>query len=460
MPKTNTTKVKKSDSPVKATRVAKPVKTTKVAINKKCYVIDTNVLIYDPNAFFKFEENDVVIPLTVIEEIDKFKPERSERGKAARDISKILDGLRSKGHLTSGIPLNDKGAILTVKACSSIVHLTNPDDQILDIAVKYKEDFGKDYKDVILVTMDTNLRIKADVVGVTAESYYNQEVKNVTLKNDLLEIDIDFDFSEASFYDKGIPFPEGITPKYNQCIMLKRQDGKTYLAREKNGLIKGIKDAKEIFGIKPRNKEQRFALEYLLDPEIKLVILLGSSGTGKSILSTICGLSQTFDGIYSKMSIARSNVLIGEDIGFLPGDLNSKLDPLMKSIYDNIDYVLMTKGKSVKFKSIDELKKSGILEVEAMAYLRGRSIPNQYIAMEEGQNTSPKEVKALITRSGVGTKIVITGDVSQIDSKYLNETNNGLSYCLDRLKNQKLVATVIFEKCERSELSELAANLL
>lgn len=428
---------------------------------KKCYVLDTNVLIYDPNAFFKFEENDVIIPLTVIEEIDRFKPERTERGKSARDISKILDEFRNKGHLTSGVSINDNGGVLTVKACSGLEKLTNPDDQILKVAEIQKEQFGSSYKDTILVTMDTNLRIKADVVGITAENYYNQSVKNIVLKNDLLEIDITFDFDENVFYGSGIDFPEGITPKYNQCIMLKRQDGKTYLAREKNGKIKGIKDNKEgIFGIKPRNKEQAMAMEFLMDPDIKLVILQGLAGSGKSMISLMSGLQQTLDGRYSKMLVARENVVVGEEIGFIPGSALEKVSPLMKSIYDNIEFALMSKGKSSKFKSFEDLQKAGIIEIEVLAYIRGRSIPNQYIQIEEGQNLSVNTAKSIVSRAATGTKVVFTGDISQIDSKYLNESNNGLSYMLDRLKDQRLVATVIFEKGERSELATLAAELL
>jgi len=418
----------------------------------KTYVLDTNVLIYDPIAIYKFEEHNVVLPITIIKEIDSFKGEMSERGKNAREIARLLDSLKQNGgSLINGVQLPN-GGLLTVKISESIDRQSSFDDQILNTALAVKAETSNN---VILVSMDINLRLLAEVHGLPAEDYRSQSTNTNKIKNSYRTIEVDFDTNAL--------FRGGIKPDFemtkNECFVLKLQDGKTILAREKKGFLKGISQHNDIMSITPRNMGQKFAMEFLLDDDINLLTIAGKAGTGKTLLALAAGLKKTVeDGSYTRMLVSRPVVPMGKDIGFLPGSINEKMMPWMKPIFDNIDLILMQRGKRVE--PLDRLIQQGVVEIEPLTYIRGRSLPCQYIIIDESQNLTPHEIKTIITRCGVDTKLVLTGDLAQIDSPYMTESTNGLSYVMNKLQDEEIVANIRLEQGERSPLSNLAAEKL
>lgn len=334
------------------------------------------------------------------------------------------------------------------------LNLKDPfDDQILAIAIEQKK-YIQEYESIALVTLDTNLRVKADAYGLGAQSYTNPEIKDLSTSNILHINNIDFDITDIK---NGIDCP--IKLLKNQGVILHKQDGNSILAREKNGKLKLVQ-SKEIYGIRTRNLEQALAIEMLLDPDIKLVTLQGVAGAGKTLLSVIAGLHQTISGQYKKLLVSKPVIPVGkQDLGFLPGTLEEKMAPWMKPIIDNLEVILMSKSVS-GMKTPEDLKRSGIFDIEALAYIRGRSIVKQFIICDEMQNISPSEARTLLTRMGEGTKAVFLGDCSQIDSPYLNKYNNGLIHVVNKLNNEDCVANITFEKGERSHLANLAAEKL
>lgn len=418
----------------------------------KTYVLDTNVLIYDPTAIFKFEDNDIIIPIGVIKEIDKIKGEQSERGKNARQTARILDSFRQQGSLLQGVKLPG-GGNLSIRIYNDINNSISFDDQILATALHVKDE-SKNI--TILVTMDINLRLIAETHNLSTEDYKNQSSDPSKLKNNVRTVEVDFDTTDL-FINGGmeVDFPM----MANECFVLKLQNGNTILAREKNGKCKGISKHKDIMGISPRNMGQQFAMEFLMDDDIPLVCISGTAGSGKTLSASAVGLHKTIEcGEYTKLLISRPIVQLGNDIGFLPGSIEEKISPYMRPIFDNMELILMSKGK--KISSLDKLIHDGIVEIEPITYIRGRSLPSQFMIVDEVQNTSPHELKTIITRCGEGTKLVLTGDITQIDSPYMTESTNGLSYVMDRLRNEPMVACIELDVCERSPLAELAANKL
>jgi PhoH-like ATPase len=440
---------------------------------KKNYVLDANVLLHDPHAIFKFEDNDVIIPIFALEEIDRFKREGSERGRNARTIARLLDDLREVdgASLARGVRL-ESGASLRIaipeRRPALLVGLESgtQDLAILQTAIDVRD--KDEVHPTVFVTMDTNLRIRADALGVLAETYENQRVADLESEQSVFEVDVPGPDVDA-FFGQGSVAPPAGAPLYpNAGVMLRDVGAPNHTALGRydpaKGQIVALRVPREgVMGVRPRNKEQSFALDLLLDDSVRLVTLLGKAGTGKTLLALAAGLKRTTeDGVYSRLLVSRPVMPLGRDLGFLPGDVDEKLNPWMQPIFDNLEF-LFSSGNSKpgrESRGFIELLESGTVQVEPLTYIRGRSLPHQYLIVDEAQNLTPHEVKTIITRCGEGTKVVLTGDPHQIDNPYVDHASNGLSVAADRFKRQRIAGHVVLAKGERSELAELAANLL
>ncbi len=434
---------------------------------KKNYVLDTNILLHDPRAIHRFEDNNVIIPIYCIEEVDQFKREGSERGRNARAIARILDELREKGgSLAKGVPL-DGGGVLRVAVpvkrpeLPTAIDKAAMDQAILQTAFDVREQDGG--RPTIFVTMDTNLRIRADALGMVSENYENQRVETEALDTGVKEIEVDAGEVDQFFQEGRIKLGVELTP--NVCILLRDRTSPNHTALGRYDAtrkeILALSTPREgVMGVRPRNKEQSHAIDLLLDENIRLVTLVGKAGTGKTLLALAAGLKRTLeDGTYSRMLVSRPVMPLGRDIGFLPGDVDEKLSPWMQPIFDNLEF-LFSSGTRKGPRAYAELLESGQLQVEPLTYIRGRSLPSQFMIVDEAQNLTPHEVKTIITRSGDGTKIVLTGDPHQIDNPYVDSASNGLTIAADRFRGEKMAGHIVLSKGERSELAELAANLL
>lgn len=437
----------------------------------KTYVLDTNVLLHDPQALFKFEDNDVIIPLTVIEEIDRFKKEQSETGRNARQISRMIDGFRQKAKLFEGVPLDSGGTLRVAIYKEEFLQKLPPelrvdrgDNRILAVAKDLEEDLPKG--SVFFITKDINLRIKADTIGMIAEDYLNDKIDIEELYTGTSQLQVSREEVDL-FYEQG--FLE-LEAEYNanQGITLIDETNPSHSAigrydvlnQRVTSLLRVPKEG--VWGIHPRNREQQFAFDLLLNDDIQLVSLVGKAGTGKTLLAIAAGLLKTADeSIYSRLLVSRPVFPMGRDLGFLPGDVEEKLAPWMQPIFDNVELLLSSVDEGGRRKrGYRELIDLGLMEIEPLTYIRGRSIPRQYMIVDEAQNLTPHEIKTIITRAGEGTKIVLTGDPYQIDNPYVDSSSNGLSYAVERLKGQEIAGHMTLSKGERSSLAELAANLL
>jgi PhoH-like ATPase len=425
-------------------------------------------LLHDPNSILAFKGNTVLIPIEVIEEIDRFKRESSELGQNARTVSRALDSLRDKGHLNNGVKL-DNGGTLRI-----IFHDRNGegefpfgnntvDSRIVGLALAVHKAEPK--VPAILVTKDINLRIKADTLGLPAEDYETDRVLLTDLYTGMIEITVTAEKmsrfrveGELDLNGHGKYFPN------EYCTLLEETNPKrTALAKVDFSGTKllPILDCREgVWGIKPRNREQHFAFDALLDDRIKLVTLMGKAGTGKTLLAMAAGLKRTvLDREFRRLVVARPTVSMGRELGFLPGSLEEKLNPWMQPIHDALELLSDLNMGSDHRRSTD-LMRSGMIVVEALSYIRGRSIAHQYMVIDEAQNLTPLEVKTIITRVGTGTKIIFTGDPYQIDNPYVDSSSNGFNYVISRFRDQAISAHIELQKGERSELAELAANIL
>lgn len=437
---------------------------------KKTYVLDTNVLLHDAQALFRFEENDVVIPMTVIEEIDHFKKDLNETGRNARQVSRILDGLRENARLVDGVTL-EGGGQLKVVLCTDDALQRLPlelrgeqaDNRILAVAA----DLMKSCEcPVVFVTKDTNLRIKADVIGLPAEDYESGKVPIDELYSGMAEVMVDKEIVDR-FYGQGY-VELGADYRANECITLIDSANLSHTGigrfHAPSGRIVVLSRAPKegIWGIQPRNREQQFALDLLLNNEIQVVTLVGKAGTGKTLLAIAAGLLKVSDeAVYSRLLVSRPVFPMGRDLGFLPGDVEEKLAPWMQPIFDNVELLLgSVEERGKRKRGYKELIDMGILEIEPLTYIRGRSIPKQYMIVDEAQNLTPHEIKTIITRAGEGTKVVLTGDPYQIDNPYVDASSNGLSYAVEKFKDQTIAGHMTLTKGERSPLAEMAANLL
>jgi len=430
--------------------------------------LDTNVLLFDPTAFRKFGKNTVFIPLIVIEEIDRFKKDQNENGRNARNFSRFIDDLRSQGPLSEGITLEHGGTVMIsvdrlVDKKNLPIDVTKNDNLILSSALSLKESG----EDVLLVSKDINLRLKADILGIPAEDYGEVDVTLEELYSGQRVFEVSGErlkeYESSRFLALDEDEQMGVFANEYFILQEFHNARRRLLGRYhqgKKGIVPLISLREGIWGIYPKNVEQQFALDALLNDEVKLVSLVGKAGTGKTLLAIAAGLEKTIaQGKFSRLLVSRPIQPMGRDLGFLPGDVNEKLAPWMQPIFDNMDF-LFTQNRGHTGTSYEELINQGILHIEPLTYIRGRSIPGQFLIVDEAQNLSPHEVKTIITRAGEGTKIVLTGDCQQIDSPYLDETNNGLAYCVERLKTEDIVGHSTLKIGERSALSEVASKLL
>ncbi|MBA2404832.1 MAG: PhoH family protein [Bdellovibrionales bacterium] len=437
----------------------------------KTFILDTNVLLLDPLAINKFgSDNKVFIPLTVIEELDRFKKDQNENGRNARYFSRLIDGFRSQGSLFKGVKLDNGGTLQItitkeyVGSANSGLKLDLNDNIILASALTLKE-AGEN---VILITKDINLRLKSDAVNINAEDYETTGVSEEELYSGQRIVQFDLEKIEEFEKERFLKIETGDIPNLypNEYLVLadKNNPFKKALGRfhaKKGGLVPLIKPKEGVWGIHPKNIEQQFAMDALLNNEINLVSLVGKAGTGKTLLAIAAGLECAITKQnYSRVLVSRPIVPMGKDLGFLPGDISEKLGPWMQPIFDNIDFLFGNQRARNEMTTWDELINQGLLHVEPLTYIRGRSLPQQFMIVDESQNLTPHEIKTIITRAGEGTKIVLTGDPDQIDNAYLDSLNNGLVYTIDKLKGEDIVAHVKLSVGERSPLSEIASKLL
>jgi PhoH-like ATPase len=439
----------------------------------KNYVLDTNVLLHDPNSLLHFQENTVLIPIEVIEELDRFKRESSELGQNARSFSRTLDDLRSEGRLSEGVALSNGGRLRILFRSPAGAngngngHVTLPDrtvdSRILEQALAVQR--AEPLTATVLVTKDINLRIKADTVGLAAEDYETGRVLLSDLYTGLFELRVSPERMAGFRTQGGLELEPPVRYDANEyCTLIDETHPKrTALARvdATGARLVPILDSREgVWGIRPRNREQHFAFDALLDDRIKLVTLMGKAGTGKTLMAMAAGLKRTvLDREFRRMIVARPTISMGRELGFLPGTLEEKLNPWMQPIHDALEMLSDLNMGHEHRRSID-LMRSGSIVVEALSYIRGRSIANQFMVIDEAQNLTPLEVKTIITRVGHGTKIIFTGDPYQIDNPYVDSTSNGFNYIVSRFRGESLAAHIELQKGERSELAELAANIL
>lgn len=434
----------------------------------KNYVLDTNVILHDPNSLLNFKTNCVLVPIEVIEEIDRFKRESSELGQNARTFSRTLDELRKRGHLSDGVKLPNGGKLRVVfRATNGNGHAvfgnSTVDNRIVALAQEIQKASPK--TKTILVSKDINLRIKADALGLAAEDYETDRVFLTDLYTGMIEQTVSAE-KMAKFRTEGeLDLNGGATYFPNEfCTLTEETNPKrTALAKvDPTGkkLIPILDHREGVWGIKPRNKEQHFAFDALLDDRVKLVTLMGKAGTGKTLMAMAAGLKRTvLDREFRRLVVARPTVSMGKELGFLPGSLDEKLAPWMQPIHDALE-MLSDLNMGHEHRRSGDLMRSGSIVVEALSYIRGRSIANQFMVIDEAQNLTPLEVKTIITRVGHGTKIVFTGDPYQIDNPYVDSSSNGFNYIISRFRDHAIAAHIELQKGERSELAELAANIL
>jgi PhoH-like ATPase len=436
----------------------------------KNYIIDTNVLLHDPNSLLSFANNSVLIPIEVIEEIDRFKRESSELGQNARSVSRMLDGLRGEGRLSEGVRLPNGGKLKIVfqkngqeKNGHAVFSDNTVDNRILSLAAGIQKAQPKN--PTILVSKDINLRIKADALGLQAEDYETDRVFIKDLYTGMVELMVGPDKLAAFRTNGELELNGGKQYFPNEFCTLTDETNPKRTALTKvdatgKKLIPIIDCREGVWGIKPRNREQHYAFDALLDDRVKLVTLMGKAGTGKTLLAMAAGLKRTvLDREFRRLVVARPTISMGKELGFLPGSLEEKLAPWMQPIHDALE-MLSDLNMGHDHRRSTDLMRSGTIVVEALSYIRGRSIANQFMIIDEAQNLTPLEAKTIITRVGSGTKVVFTGDPYQIDNPYVDSSSNGFNYVVSRFKDQAIAAHIELQKGERSELAELAANIL
>jgi len=455
---------------------------------KKTYVLDTNVLMSDPGAVFSFAEHDVIIPMVALEELDRHKSRPDDVGRNVRQVTRTLDGLRDSGSLIDGIPLKEGGTLRVCAmpqtcVCPTGLDPTKPDNMIIS--------YAQSVKGAILVSKDINVRVKCDSLGVRCEDYLKMRVTDDPQKLfrgvDVVEVERDV---VESFYNDGqvILSSESLAGRRlypNQIVVIKNvENGQT----TQSAITKCVDPHKPLvplakiehaFGLKPRNKEQTFALDMLFDEQVKLVTLVGPAGCGKTCialaaaLEQLKGLGDLHKSRYEKLIVTRPIQPLGRDIGYLPGTLQEKMEPWIAPIKDNLSFLLgnnrgsmkgvrssQSYGKSTDDVYLQHMQDRGLIEIEALTFIRGRSIPNAFIILDEGQNISMHELKTIITRVGEGSKIVMTGDIEQIDNVHVDIFTNGLSYAVEKFKEHHIAAHVTLLRGERSALATLASKIL
>lgn len=442
---------------------------------KKTYILDTNVLLNDPNCFFQFEDNDLIIPFIVLEELDNHKVRMDEVGKNARVVSRTLDDFRNKGNLHEGVSLPNGGTIKIVAISSEIIEqlpheikdLNKPDNAIIAVAHDLKF-----HNNAIVVSKDVNVRVKCDALGIAAEDYLSLRIatEQDKLYRGLITIDVNPDdidnfYSSGKFSLENIKVDEQICS--NEFVILKSYDGKSAIGRvDTQNQVRKFNEIPNAFGLTPRNLEQKMSLNLLFDDNIKLVTMSGAAGCGKTLLAIAAGLAQTVEsGKYSKLIVSRPIQPLGRDLGYLPGTMEEKMAPWIAPIMDNVQH-LMNNSKSTNSRIkkdesyLSMLMTDKKIEIEAITYIRGRSIPNAFIIIDEAQNLSMHELKTIITRAGDNTKIVLTGDLQQIDVSQLDMYTNGLTYAIEKFKEYPIAGHMTLVRGERSDLATLASKIL
>ena len=427
----------------------------------KNYVIDTNVLLLDPNAIFNFEDNNVIIPIGVIEELDKFKKDMTELGRNARETSRSLDKLRAKGNLKDGVKVGEG----TVKVCyngnlKSYYKESNVDLHVIHIAqerIKTEPDIP-----CVIVSRDINVRIRADALGLNAETYESDKISHTDIDKGFSEIVVPSDAFDEFAKNKKIQKKEltkdDIPANHYLIIKCDASEKKSLLGRVNScpDIVRRLIPSGSKLSIVPKNKEQEFVIDALLDNSIKLVSIVGKAGCGKTLLSIAVGYYLTVvEKKYKRLLVSRPIFPMGRDLGYLPGTIDEKLDPWMHPIYDAFDILNKDEGKKGK-----DMIDGKTIVVEPLTYIRGRSIHDQFLIVDEAQNLTPLEIKTIITRAGEGTKVVLTGDVHQIDNPYIDSLSNGLSIVMASMRGSILAASIVMEKGVRSALAEEAANKL
>ncbi len=435
----------------------------------KIFVLDTNVVLYDYRCIYSFEEHNVVIPITLLEEIDKFKRGNEIINFNAREFSRELDALIGNNLLSEGVRLGSGGCLIVHASVKQDEYLRgvfwedNPDHRILTLAYNLAGRYGKER--VCLVSKDINLRMKAKSIGVHAEDYETGKVKDIdelyTGKN-IIE-GVDSESVDRIYREGSIPVSvlgRGLDPVPNEYFIIRNGTRSALTTFHKESASLRLVEKKRAYSIQPRNAEQTFSLDALMNNEVKLVTLSGKSGTGKTLMALAAALERRNQ--YKQILLARPIIpLSNRDIGYLPGDIRSKLDPYMQPLFDNLSVIRnQFEDDSQESRRISDMVNSEKLLIMALAYIRGRSLSKVYFIVDEAQNLTPHEVKTIITRAGEGTKIVFTGDPYQIDTPYLDSRSNGLTYLIDKMKGQELYAHVTLEKGERSHLAEVASDLL
>ena len=433
----------------------------------KTFVLDTSVLLYSSSSLRSFGENNVVIPYVVLEELDKFKSRDGEVGVNARQVARELNRVRALGAINEGVPINESGGSLRVELnyeapLSSQLDTSKNDDRIVNVCLGLKQEG----RTVILVTKDVNLAVRADVLGVEAEDFDTDrmvsEVADLYTGTSVVSVSsevIDAFFSGEDIY----PGDVGLATGSNHYLTLQSNSdlAKTALARSRgdNKPISRLRGARGAWGVSPRNREQQFAMDALLDTNVRLVFLTGAAGTGKTLIALACALQQVQeDKTYQRLVVSRPVQPLGKDIGFLPGDINEKMAPWMGPVKDSLEFLMRGKDKSRDI--YGEMTGMKMLEVEPLAYIRGRSMPNTLFILDEAQDLTRPEIKTIVSRMGEGSKLVLIGDILQISNPYLDSTNNGLSNVVEKFKRYDFSAHVTLSKGERSVLATVASEIL
>ena len=457
--------------------------------DKKIYLLDTSVLLHSPEAMFAFRENDVVLPLVVLDELDNFKKGSTELNRNARWVINQLDELRAQGPVNEGVTLRDGGTLRVdigqMRKLDTLIppgFAHNVDNRILATALGIKSETPE--RKVVIVTKDINMRVKAEALGLSAEDYRHDQIVELSeMYSGHREVVTTEEVLEELYEHKSItvdavdPGPVPLTP--HEFVMLRASGGAITRYDSTTHSLHQVREMRhDIWGLRPLNREQRYALEILLDDNIPLVTLAGKAGTGKTILAIAVGLHKVCqEKTHRKLAIYRPVIPMGRDLGYLPGTEQEKLSPWMQPIFDNLEYLLSEGGgagggdknggrkggggaNNSGTSRIEYLQESNVLDIRALAYIRGRSLPQQFIIVDEAQNLTPHEAKTIITRAGQGTKLVFTGDPYQIDHPYLDSTSNGLTHIVEKFKDHPIAAHVTLVKGERSPLAEIASQIM